>query len=74
MRRFSMNNEKEGLLCCPLLDRSIDYGAYHDINAVAERMVKEKILKIIEEQFKVSISVLNAKMVCPRCIHYPFGG
>lgn len=68
-----MNIEAEELFYCPLLDCPIDDGACYDINAVAERLVKDEILKIIEEQFNVSIHVSNTKSVCPKCIHYPFG-
>ncbi|WP_308637586.1 hypothetical protein [Paenibacillus silvisoli] len=60
------------LLSCPLLDRQIDEGACYDINAVADGWVKERILSIIEQQFKVLIDISKAKSVCPKCIHYPF--
>lgn len=57
-----MNNQ-DGFVSCPLLEMRIDEGACYDINAVIERWVIERVLRTLEEEYKVTIDIAKAKEV-----------
>ncbi|MGF9697840.1 hypothetical protein [Paenibacillus sp. MABNR03] len=52
---------------CPLLNIMIWLGDCYDINAVRHVMVKKSILKALEEELSVPISIETAEKICVEC-------